>query len=154
MTPRDRTVDAFEAVRRLASIGSTCEVIAHGALGAAFGSILAWSGGAGTLLMGALTLAGALISAAWAAGRLPAVAAGRMIERRYPECRNVLVTAEELLAGTLEADAPSTDRVFQRAADMLTRIDAHRASGAARRVAVSVAVTSACAAVIVALWRS
>jgi len=103
--------------------------------------------------MGALTVVAGLLSAGWAAGRLPAMAAGRLIERRFPECRNVLVTAEELLSGALDATDQAAERVFARAAEVLERIDAAKAAMAGPRIAASLAVMAASALAIVWLWR-
>ncbi|MEX2271316.1 MAG: hypothetical protein WD690_07605 [Vicinamibacterales bacterium] len=147
-----RTIEAFESVRRRVLVASVFVVTAHGALGAAFGSLLAWIGDGGPWAMAALALVAGAMSAAWAAGRLPAVAAGRLIERRFPECRNVLVTAEELLAGALEATDDAADRVFNRAAAMLARIEPSRAAMVGRRIVASLAVIAASALVIALLW--
>jgi hypothetical protein len=135
-------------------VASVFVVIAHGALGAAFGSILGWMGQAGPWSMAGLTVLAGVVSAGWAAGRLPAVAAGRLIERRFPECRNVLVTAEELLSGALEASDQAAERVFARAAEILQRIDAAKAAMVGPRIATSLAVMSASALAIVLLWRA
>ena len=135
-------------------VASMFVVAAHAALGAAFGSLLVWMGEGGPWAMAALAVVAAAMSAAWAAGRLPEVAAGRLIERRFPECRNVLVTAEELLSGALDVSDAAAERVFGRAAAMLARIDAPAAAMTGRRIAASLAVIAASALAIVLLWRT
>src|SRR5688572_30118957 len=97
---RERTIHAFEAVRRRVYIATVFVVLAQGALGAVFGMLLARVDHTGPWATAILATLGAIASALWAAGRVPETAAGRLIERRFPECRNVLVTAEELLAGS------------------------------------------------------
>lgn len=153
-TARERTMQAFEAVRRRVVVGAAFVVLAQAALGAVFGMLLARTDDTGPWTKVALAVIGGMASAAWAFGRLPEPAPGRLIEQRFPQCRNVIVTAEEVLAGSIESSADATDRIFTRAAGMLARIDAPRAAMAGRRIAVSVAVIAACAAAIVFLWRT
>lgn len=154
MTPRERTRDAFAAVRRRAGIGFAFVVAAHAAAGGAFGAVLAWMGQGGPWAVIALALLAAAGSGAWAAGRKPAVAAGSLIERRFPECRNLLVTADELLSGTLEASDAAASRVFQKAADALARIDAVRAASVGPRIGLSLAVIAGSAMIILFVWRN
>jgi hypothetical protein len=151
---RERTLHAFEAVRRRVVLGAIFVVLAHAALGAVFGMLLARTDETGAVTRAALALLGAIASALWAIGRLPEPAPGRLIEQHFPQCRNVIVTAEEVLAGSIESSAGATDRIFTRAADMLARIDAPRAAMAGRRIAVSLAVIAASAVAIVFLWRA
>lgn len=151
---RERTLHAFEAVRRRVMLGATFVVLAHAALGAVFGMLLARTDDTGTLTRVALAVLGAIASTLWAVGRLPEPAPGRLIEQYFPQCRNVIVTAEEVLAGSIESSAGAADRIFTRAADMLASIDAPRAAMAGRRVAVSLAVIAASAVAIVLLWRA
>ncbi len=151
---RMKTERAFEAVRGRVRVADTFAVAAHTSLGAAFGAMLAWMGQGGLWWLIALTGGGALASGLWALARLPVVAAGRVIERRYPECRNVLVTADELLGGSLEASDGAAARVFYRAADLLGRIDAARAASIAPRVAVSALTIVASAVAVVAIARA
>ena len=154
MTPREQTQRAFDAVRRRAGIGFMFVVAAHAALGAAFGAALAWMGQGGPWAMGVLAVLAAAGSGAWAAGRMPIVAAGNLIERRFPECRNVLVTADELLSGELDASDPAASRVFQRAAEFLSRIDPVSAAAIGPRIAISLAVIAASGAAVVFIWRN
>lgn len=151
---RERTVHAFEAVRRRVIVGATFVVLAHAALGAVFGMLLARTDETGPWTRVALAAFGALGSALWAISRLPDPAPGRLIERHFPQCRNVIVTAEEVLAGSIESSTDAADRIFTRAADMLARIDAPRAAMAGRRIAVSLAVIAASAVAVVFLWRT
>jgi hypothetical protein len=151
---RTRTMQAFEAVRRRARLGSAFVVAAHGALGAAFGTALARMGDGGPWAMASLAIVAGIISAGWSAGRLPVVAAGRVIEARYPNCRNVLVTAEELLSGELEVNAQAAERVFERAAGLLDGIDAPAAARVGPRIAASAAVIAASTAIILWFWRT
>lgn len=141
-------------MRRRAGIGFAFVVAAHAAVGAAFGAVLAWTGQGGPWAVVALALLAAVGSGAWAAGRTPAVAAGSLIERRFPECRNLLVTADELLAGTLDASDAAAARVFQKAADALARIEPARAASIGPRIGISLAVIAASAAIIVFVWRN
>lgn len=146
---RARTAAAFDGVRRRAAVAQACRVVSHGALGAVFGALLALTGDATPWLIAALAAAGAGGAAAWVAVRLPRVDAGRLIERRFPECRNVLITADEVLGGTLDVTDAAAERVFTRATETLDRIDARRAVGLAGPVAVAgVTVVSAAAAVV------
>jgi len=154
MNARDTTRRAFDAVRRRAAIGVMFVVAAHAALGAAFGAVLAWMGQGGPWAMLILALLAAVGSGAWAAGRMPAVPAGSLIERRFPGCRNVLVTADELLSGELDANDAAAARVFQRAADVLARIDPVRAASIGPRIGISVAVIAASAVILVLVWRN
>jgi hypothetical protein len=151
---REKTIEAFATVRRRFILGAVFVVLAQAALGAVFGMLLARIDRTGPWATGALAVLGALASGAWAFGRLPEPAAGRLIERRFPECRNVVVTAEEVLAGSIESSAEAADRIFTRAADMLARIDAPQAAMAGRRIAVSLAVILASAIAITLLWRT
>lgn len=151
---RERTMHAFEAVRRRFIVGAVFVVLAQGALGAVFGMLLARTGDTGPWTKALLAVLGAMASAAWAFGRLPEPAAGRLIEQRFPQCRNVIVTAEEVLSGSIDASAEAAERIFTRAADMLARIDAPQAAMAGRRIAVSLAVIAASAAAITLLWRT
>ena len=151
---RARTAHAFNALRRRVRVGSAFVVAAHGALGAAFGAALARMGEGGHWPMAVLAAAAATVSALWAAGRLPTVAAGRIIEQRFPDCGNVLVTADELLTGALEASDTAAARVFQRAAELLARIEPARAAAIERRVAASCAAIAASAAVIAWMWTA
>lgn len=149
---RERTIQAFAGVRRRVILGAVFVVMAQAALGAVFGTLLARTGDTGPWTRALLAALGALASAAWAASRLPEPAPSRLIERRFPECRNVLVTAEELLSGSIDASGEAGDRIFARAADMLARIDAPRAAMAGRRIAISLAVIAASAVAITLLW--
>ena len=149
---RERTMRAFEAVRRRVILGAAFVVLAQAALGAVFGMVLARTGETGPWTRVALAVIGGLASAAWAIGRLPDPAPGRLIEQRFPQCRNVIVTAEEVLAGSIESSPDAAERIFTRAADMLARIDAPQAAMTGRRIAVSLAVIAASAAAIVLLW--
>ena len=151
---RARIVEAFGSIRRRAAIVSAFLIVAHGALGALFGTLLAWSGGSGAWGMGILAILAAAGSAAWTLARLPAVAAGRLLEQRFPECRNVFITADEVLDGTLDVNETAAERVFARAAGMLAEIDTSRAVAVGRRVTISLAVTAASAAVITMIWRA
>lgn len=151
---RERTVHAFETVRRRVLIGATFVVLAQAALGAVFGMVLARTGETGPWTRVALAVIGAIASAAWAIGRLPDPAPGRLIERRFPQCRNVILTAEEVLAGSIESSTDAAERIFTRAADMLARIDAPQAAMAGRRIAVSLAVIAASAVAITLLWQT
>ena len=150
---RERTLHAFETVRRRVVIGAVFVVLAHAALGAVFGVLLARTGEPNAWTTVALAIVGATASAVWAAGRLPDPAPGRVIEQYFPQCRNVILTAEEVLSGSIEASAEAADRIFTRAAEMLARIDAPRAAMAGRRIAISLAVIAASAVAIVLLWR-
>lgn len=151
---REHTVAAFETVRRRVNMASAFVVIAHAALGAAFGAALGWYGGSPPWVRLLLAAVAAAASGAWAFGRRPEVAAGRLIERRHPECRNVLVTAEELLSGSLDTSGAAAERVFHRAAEMLRQIDARRAAAVETRIALSLAVTAVCASLVYWLWRA
>lgn len=144
---RVRTGRAFRAVRRRAATAAALGVASHAAFGAVFGTVLAATGDAGPWLTGALVCAGAAASAIWAVLRLPRVEAGRLIERRFPECRNVLVTADEVLAGALDVSSAAAERVFARASATLEGIDVRRAvdlAGPASRTLMA-AVASAAA---------
>jgi hypothetical protein len=149
---RDETRRAFEAVRRRADVGSAFVIAAHGSVGAVFGTMLALTGDGGLWTMGILGVLGAAGAAAWEAARRPAAAAGRMIEARFPECGNVLVTADEVLSGALEVNDAAAARVFDRAAAVLAGIDPLKAAMTARRVTVSLLVIAASLAYIVRLW--
>ena len=151
---REQTIQAFETVRRRFILGAVFVVLAQAALGAVFGVLLSRIDHTGPWTTIVLAVLGALASGAWAFGRLPEPAAGRLIERRFPECRNVVVTAEEVLAGSIDSSAEATDRIFARAAEMLARIDAPKAAMAGRRIAVSLAVIIASAVAITLLWRT
>ena len=152
-TSRAATEQAFEAVRRRVSIGSNFVIAANGALGAVFGMLLARTGDGGPWTMVILAVLGAFGAAMWEISRMPIVAAGRLIEKRFPEAGNVLVTADELLTGALDVDDAAAARVFDRAAAVLARIDPVRAAMIGRRIAVSLLVIAASAAYIVWLWR-
>ena len=154
MSARHDTERAFEMVRRRMRVASSFVVAAHGAIGAAFGAALARMGEGGPWTMAILSALAAGGSAAWALGRLPNVAAGLLIERRFPGCRNVLVTADELLTGELEASDSARERVFERAAEVLAGIQPARAALIERRVAASTLVIAASAAAVVMLWRT
>lgn len=151
---RARTERAFEAVRRRMRVGAGFVVAAHAGLGAAFGAALAWMGEGGPWMIGVLSILGAAGSGAWAAGRLPAVAAGRLIERRFPECRNVLVTADEILSGELDVSDAARDRVFTRASEIVARIEPVRAAMIKRRVALSSLVILASLSIVGLVWRT
>src|SRR5688500_14484862 len=111
-SPRARIVDAFSAVQRRVAVASAFLLLAHASLGALFGTLLAALGDGGPWPMVILAALGAAGSAAWTFARLPDVAAGRLIEARFPECRNILITADEVLSGTLAIDDGAADRVF------------------------------------------
>lgn len=151
---RMKTQRAFDTVRSRVRVADTFAVAAHASLGAAFGAMLAWMGQGGIWWLMPLIAGGAAGSGLWALARLPVVAAGRVIERRFPECRNVLVTADELLEGSLEASDGSAARVFHRAADLLGRIDLARAARIAPRVGVSALTIFASALVVLAISRA
>ena len=143
---RAKTGRAFRAVRRRAAAAAAFRVSAHAAFGAVFGTILAVTGDAGPWLTGALAVAGAAASALWAGMRLPRVEPGRLIERRFPECRNVLITADEVMAGALDVPEAAAERVFARASATLDGIDARRAvdlAGAASRAVLAAAASTA-----------
>lgn len=151
---RARIVDVFGTVRRRVAIASGFLLFAHGALGALFGTLLAWIGGSGPWAMAALAAFGAAGSMAWTFARLPDVAPGRLIEGRFPDCRNVFITADEVLSGALAVDDAAAERVFARAAGMLARIDASSAVAVGTRAAVSLAVVAASAIGIVLIFRA
>ncbi|MDQ3169090.1 MAG: hypothetical protein M3Q55_02990 [Acidobacteriota bacterium] len=153
-TPRARIVDTFGAVRRRVAITSAFLLLAHGALGALFGTVLAAAGDGGPWAMAVLAALGAAGSAAWTFVRLPDVAAGQLIERRFHDCRNVFITADEVLSGALEVNDTAADRVFARAADMLVRIDTSNVVAVGPRVAISLAVAAASAVCIALIWRT
>src|SRR5688500_242420 len=132
-SPRARIVHAFGVVRRRVAITSGLLLFAHGALGALFGTLLAAIGGGGLVAMALLAALGAAGSAAWTSARLPDVAPGRLIERRFPDCRNVFITADEVLSGALDVDDAAAERVFARAAGMLERVDAPSVVAVGRR---------------------
>lgn len=140
-------------VRRRAAVAAFFGVAMHGAFGAVFGTLLAATGDGGPWLTGALALAGAAAAALWAGARLPRVEAGQLIERRFPACGNVLITADEVLAGALEVSAPAADRVFARAASMLDGIDARRAVGLAGPASRALLAAAASAAAVIWIWR-
>lgn len=152
-SPRARIVDTFGAVRRRVAVTSAFLLLAHGALGALFGTLLASIGEGGPSAMAVLGALGAAGSAAWTFARLPDVAAGRLIERRFPECRNVFITADEVLSGTLDVDDAAAERVFARAAETLGRIDTSRVVAVGTSVALSLAVAAASAVGIALIWR-
>ena len=129
-------------------------IAANGALGAVFGTLLARSGDGGPWAMAVLAVLGAAGAGAWEAARRPTVAAGRLIEQRFPECGNVLVTADEILCGALEVNDAAAARVFDKAAAALARITPARAARAGRRIGISLLVIAASAAVVVMLWRN
>lgn len=147
---RARTGDALHAVRRRAAAAAALRVTSHAAFGAVFGTVLAATGDAGPWLTGALAAAGAAAAALWAGARLPRVEAGRLIERRFPDCRNVLVTADEVLTGALDVPAAAAERVFARAAMTLDGIDVRRAVDLARPA--SRAVLAVAASAVTVLW--
>ena len=151
---RARIVEAFGSIRRRAAVASAFLVVAHGALGALFGTLLAWSGDSGPWAMAMLAGLAAAGSAAWTLARLPAVAAGRLLEQHFPECRNVFITADEVLDGTLDVNETAAERVFARAAGMLSDIDTSSAVAVGNRVTISLAVTAASAAAIALIWRA
>lgn len=151
---RARTARVFEDVRRRVRVGAAFAVTAHGALGAAFGAALARMGEGGHWPMAALAAVAGMTSALWTAGRLPRVAAGRVIEQRCPGCRNVLVTADELLSGALDASDAAAARVFHRASALVARGEPARAAAIERRVAASCAAIAASAAAIAWMWRT
>ena len=151
---RARTAGAFASVRRRSRLTSACLVVAHAALGALFGTLLAWLGDGGRWAMGVLGVLGAAGSAAWTLARLPGVSAGRLIERRFPACRNVFITADEVLSGALAVTEPAAERVFERAAGMLGHVDVRKAVPVWRVVGLGLAVIAASAAVITLIWRA
>ena len=150
---REQTERAFAMVRRRADLGSAFVIAAHASLGAVFGTMLARTGDGGPWTMAILGVLGALGAAAWEAARRPGVAVGRVIEARFPECGNVLVTADEVLAGTLEVNEAAAARVFDRAAAVLAGIDPLEAALIVRRVTISLLVMAASLAYVVKLWR-
>lgn len=150
---RAKTGRAFQVVRRRAAVAAVFRVVMHGAFGAVFGTLLAATGDAGPWLTGALAFAGAAAAALWAGVRLPRVEAGQLIERRFPECGNVLITADEVLAGALDVTAAAADRVFARAASVLDGIDARRAVDLAGPASRALLATAASAAVVIWIWR-
>lgn len=151
---RARTLTAFGIVRRRVRTASIFIVFAHGAAGAVFGLLLAWLGEGSRGTAVALAVVAAAVSAAWAAGRQPAVEAGRLLERRFPGCRNVLVTADELLSGALQASDAATVRVLDRAAAIIATVEPRRAAMLKRRVAMSLAAIAASAAIATVIWRA
>ena len=150
---RRQTERTFEAVRRRADLGAAFVVGAHGAVGAVFGTMLARTGDGGPWTMAFLGLLGAAGAAAWEAARRPTVAAGRLIETRFPECGNVLVTADEVLTGALEVNEAAAGRVFDRAASVLATIEPLEAAMLPKRASISLLVIAASLAYIVKLWR-
>ena len=151
---RERTAEAFRSVRRRSWLTSACLVAAHAALGALFGTLLAWLGDGSRWALGVLSVLGAAGSAAWTLARLPDVSAGRLIERRFPACRNVVITADEVLSGALAVTEPAAGRVFERAAGMLGGVDVRNAVPVWRAVSLSLVVVAASAAVIALIWRA
>lgn len=143
---------AFRDVRRRAACVAVFRVASHAAFGAVFGTLLALTGDAAPWSMALLAVVGAVASALWTGVRLPGVDAGRAIERRFPECRNVLITADEILLGSLDATGAAADRVFTRAAETLAGIDARRAVGVAGPLASALLALAASAAVIMWAW--
>jgi hypothetical protein len=153
LSSRVLTERAFDAVRRRADLGGAFVVAAHGALGAVFGTMLARTGDGGPWSMAILGLLAAAGAAAWEAARRPAVAVGRLIEARFPECGNVLVTADEVLSGALDVNEAAAARVFDRAAAVLATIEPAKAAMILRRTVVSLLVIAASLAYVIKLWR-
>src|SRR5262245_28655490 len=72
----------------------------------------------------ALGAAGAIAGAAFGPRSLKAIAA--MFERQTPASRNLVLTAAELLDGSIEAPPAVAARIYRDAAALVSRVDATR----------------------------
>lgn len=102
--------------------------------GVSAGLVIAATVGRQLPVTAALVMAGAVLGLLLS--RASAAAIARRVERRAPECRNLVVTASELAAGSLRASPGVAALVYRDASEMVGRLDiatlfpARRALGA------------------------
>lgn len=150
--PGRQIEEVLSAVRRRLAMRSALEAVMTGAAGAAvIALVLRWIGAGTWWTLGAMVGAAMAVGGLWfaiAPGKRTRAAAARAIERARPDCRNVVITAEEILRDRSRIQPWIGERVFADAVSHAAAVDPSAAVGLrflAAGTAVAVAVALAVA---------
>ena len=150
--PGRQLEEVLSAVRGRLAMRSALETAIVGAAGAAaIAVVLRWIGAGTWWTVGAMLGAAVATGALWfavAPGKRTRAAAARAIERARPDCRNVVITAEEIVRDPSRVQPWISERVFADALSHTAAVDAStavplRSLATAAAVAVAVAVAVA-----------
>ena len=126
MWPESATLSDFlaRAARRVRLIAAAEGAAIGLALAFAIGAVAIIASGrdaAGAVFAVIAAIAGILAGSWWAVARAPAAA--HLVERRAPQCRNIVLTAAELLASPRSVPAAIRARILDEAASMVRTLD-------------------------------